>query len=105
MTNEHLKKFFCLTECGAAHLLEDIPECQRGQCHPLRTVSPEHFTKEHCLIAAEKTLSLEETRLMRWASGKVTLAEAARQAGLSLQVALDLYQGLQQQRLVVFSEF
>ena len=105
MGNEHLKKFFCLTECGAAHLLEDFPESQRGQCHPLRTLSPEHFTKQHCLIAAGKPLTLEETRLFRWASGKVTLSEAASQAGLSLETALNLYQGLQQRRLVVFSEY
>ena len=71
----------------------------------MRTIHPESFTKEKLMVVEDEILSPKETELVIWCSGKNTIEENARNLGLSMDECIQLLRGLENRRLIVFSEF
>lgn len=105
---EEYAKFFTLLQVGATVLLADVSLGYLKTTHPMRTGHPSKFSEQGELILINidnQILSLDETKLLCLASGKLDYLTLLERSNFSEEKFLSLLKQLENKRLLTFSKY
>ena len=105
---EEYAKFFTLLQVGATVLSADVSLGYLKTTHPMRTGHPSKFSEQGELILINmdnQILSLDETKLLCLASGKLDYLTLLERSNFSEEKFLSLLKQLENKRLLTFSKY